>query len=290
MIKRVEVTAADVVKPTFLFLGPGKSGSSWIFEILREHPEVFVPAAKDLQFFDRYYERGLDWYYSFFTGGAGFKAVGEMSHNYFWQPIFAERILEALPDVKLFCCLREPVERTLSSYFFTRSLGVGEETSFEEYIDMPHIVQGNRYYENLKPFFELFDADRLLVTLYDDLCADPGVYASNLFDFLGVDPSFEPPSLHRKVNTIRQARVDWMANIAYRIGLGLRGLGLANVVGAVKRSSAFQKLFFEPKRRSVAVSADTKRELRERYLPTYPPLEQLIGRTLPPAWYRSEDE
>ena len=43
--------------PNFLFIGTAKAGSSWIFEILREHPQVFVPDAKDLHFFDKYYDR-----------------------------------------------------------------------------------------------------------------------------------------------------------------------------------------------------------------------------------------
>ena len=48
--------------PNFLHLGPGKSGSSWLHETLALHPEVYLSEAKDLYFFSRYYDRGVDWY------------------------------------------------------------------------------------------------------------------------------------------------------------------------------------------------------------------------------------
>jgi hypothetical protein len=46
--------------PNFLHIGPGKSGSSWLHETLALHPEVYLSEAKDLYFFSRYYDRGLD--------------------------------------------------------------------------------------------------------------------------------------------------------------------------------------------------------------------------------------
>ena len=73
---------ADVY-PDFLYIGASKAGSSWIYEILREHPEVFVPLAKDIQFFDWHYDKGIDWYLSFFRPGRGKRAIGEVSHDYF---------------------------------------------------------------------------------------------------------------------------------------------------------------------------------------------------------------
>ena len=46
--------------PNFLYVGPDKAGSSWLHETLIKHPDVYLTPAKDLYFFDRYYDRGLD--------------------------------------------------------------------------------------------------------------------------------------------------------------------------------------------------------------------------------------
>ena len=55
------------VRPNFLFIGPDKAGSSWLFRVLGSHPEVYLSPAKDIYYFDRYYDRGIDWYLSRFA-------------------------------------------------------------------------------------------------------------------------------------------------------------------------------------------------------------------------------
>ena len=72
--------------PTFLYIGAARAGSSWMYEILREHPDVFVPLAKDIYFFDKHYDRGLQWYRSFFASAGGRRAIGELSHDYYLRP------------------------------------------------------------------------------------------------------------------------------------------------------------------------------------------------------------
>ncbi len=62
MVSRKSVT------PNFMYIGPDKAGSSWLHEVLLIHPQVYMPVAKDLYFFDRYYDRGMSWYLSQFEG------------------------------------------------------------------------------------------------------------------------------------------------------------------------------------------------------------------------------
>lgn len=39
--------------PDFLCIGAQKSGTSWLFKVLQEHPQIFMPPIKELHFFDR---------------------------------------------------------------------------------------------------------------------------------------------------------------------------------------------------------------------------------------------
>ena len=67
--------------------------------------QVFVPPAKDLYFFDRYYEKGLAWYLSHFQGGRRARRGRAVAR----LPLPEEapdRIRADLPDVQLICCLR----------------------------------------------------------------------------------------------------------------------------------------------------------------------------------------
>ena len=50
------------VLPNLVYIGPDKAGSTWLFGLLNRHPDVFMTPAKDLYFFDRYYDKGIEWY------------------------------------------------------------------------------------------------------------------------------------------------------------------------------------------------------------------------------------
>ncbi len=45
--------------PNFLVLGTYRAGTTWLHEVLRQHPQVFLPPEKELMFFNRHYDRGL---------------------------------------------------------------------------------------------------------------------------------------------------------------------------------------------------------------------------------------
>ena len=70
-------------KPNFIYIGPDKAGSSWLHEVLLRHPQVFLSPAKDLYFFDRYYDRGIAWYLrQFDDAGPEHVVVGEVCQDY----------------------------------------------------------------------------------------------------------------------------------------------------------------------------------------------------------------
>jgi len=88
--------------PNFIYIGPDKAGSSWLHEVLIRHDDIFMPPAKDLYFFDRYYSRGLAWYLDQFEAAGGrHKIVGEVCQDYLFHPESPARIRESLADARL---------------------------------------------------------------------------------------------------------------------------------------------------------------------------------------------
>ena len=115
--------------PNFLYVGPDKAGSSWLHEVLLKHPDAYLTPAKDLYFFDRYYDRGLAWYSSQFRDARDEKVVGEVCQDYLFHPEAAARIHECLGPVRVMVSLRDPVERAWSSYLYMRKHGIGPTAS-----------------------------------------------------------------------------------------------------------------------------------------------------------------
>ena len=72
--------------PSFLVIGAQRAGTSLLHQILLAHPDVYVPAQrKEVHYFDRYFERGVEWYQSYFPAAdaAGrYRAIGEITPDY----------------------------------------------------------------------------------------------------------------------------------------------------------------------------------------------------------------
>jgi hypothetical protein len=53
---------------------------------LSEHPEVQMSLAKEIHFFSRHYDRGVDWYEKQFRSGGNPRIMGEFSTTYMLDP------------------------------------------------------------------------------------------------------------------------------------------------------------------------------------------------------------
>jgi hypothetical protein len=103
--------SAQSPRPHFLGIGAQKAGTTWVFENLRLHPEIFMPPPKEIHFFDREYPRGSGWYGDLFKDAAT-KICGEITPAYaILNSAEIGQIATFLPDVKIFFIIRNPMER-----------------------------------------------------------------------------------------------------------------------------------------------------------------------------------
>ncbi len=264
--------------PNFLYLGPDKSGSSWLFEVLRNHPDCFVPACKDVYYFDEHYDKGMDWYLDFFRDARpGVPAMGELSHSYLFSMEAADRIRQDLPGVKLMASLRQPVERCYSHYLYLVSSGL-VTSSFAEAIDnRPGLTRSSYYAKSVEGYLERFGPERFKVLFFDDLKKDPRHYASQVYDFLGLSFN-EAFDYDKKVREARAARNVHLARLAKHGALMARKLGLVKLVGAVKHGLA-ARLLYRPLKKGEAPKMDPEvgKRLLERYIPDIEATEKLLG-------------
>jgi hypothetical protein len=226
----------------FLIIGAQKGGTTSLFEHIRRHPQLHMPAAKDIAFFnrDRNFRRGCDWYLRTVTREAPADAVcGEASTYYMsgtpfgdlianeqrvpderpedgapLEEVVPRRIKRYLPDVKLICVLRDPVERAFSHYRMM-VLERAESRSFDEAVGellsaealeraraLPtrtnnYIVNGE-YFRVLCGFLRTFSRKQLLVIFSDQLEDSPAATMERVFGFIGVAADFVPDNLNTR--------------------------------------------------------------------------------------------
>lgn len=194
------------MKPNFLVVGAAKTGTTWLYQCLKEHPEVLVPNKKELNFFcgsDNYesnYEKGFEWYSSFFSHWSGEKAVGEVSPSYLFPPEVPARIYDWNPKARLICILRNPIERAYSDYCMNLDHGIfSNDVDREMTLDSKIVLQG-LYYEQIARLSKFFPKEQIKILIYDDLKSDPKSFLKDVYSFLDVDCSFDPEALSRYEN------------------------------------------------------------------------------------------
>jgi Sulfotransferase family len=223
--------------PNFLIIGAGRSGTTSLHHYLRQHPQVFMPRAKEPAYFAFAGQPlpdgpGADYlrrttvtdaaaYAALFDEAGDARAIGEASPQYLRYPDVPARIQALIPEVRLVAILRHPVERMYSTYLAHRRDGYDPEPTFEGAI----ADQGRRereghpfgaflaygfYMRAVGRFRKVFPRDRLRIYLYEDLSGDPRALLRDLFTYLDVDPTFVPDM------TIRHGRTGLFTNPVLR--------------------------------------------------------------------------
>ena len=217
---RKTVDRTRVTLPNFLIIGAMRSGTTSLAINLRAHPGIFLAPQKEIRYFDRHFDRGLDWYLDQFQAVSGELAIGEATPNYMYSEVVMERIAALLPDVRLVAMLRDPVDRAYSHYWLNRSFGI-EDLPFEEAIarererltrgfpdDVAYVDRG-RYIRQLERISTRWSREKVLVLLFEDYRSDPSAVYGQTCRFLCVDDNFIPDRLGIAINkfvTLRSMR------------------------------------------------------------------------------------
>jgi hypothetical protein len=280
------------VRPNFLIVGAARSGTTSLYEWLRQHPQVFMPCWKEPTFFVNGY--GLkDWskYISLFSPGAGKTAIGEASVAYLASPESPRQIAKALGSPRIIIILRDPVRRAMSLYAWMMMEGYESSANFEaalaaepRRISDPDFVGTCRqhfrdyyyfgsglYSQQVERYLSVFDKSRVRFYLFEELVKDSAALFADVCRFLDIDPSFTP-TLEAK----NQGRIPRWKKMQYalRAVRSRRRLGgLAFVAMELNR-----KLGAAPQMNSA-----TEHLLRERYRKDIMRLADMVGRDLS-AW------
>jgi hypothetical protein len=224
--------AVSLRLPDFIVGGAARSGTTWLYHLLDRHPDVEMakPVRPEPKFFlvDEIYQRGLSYYSEkWFAEIPADKRAGEKSTNYLESESAARRIHDDLPEVRLLFILREPVDRAVSNWQWSRMNGM-ESLPFDEALrqetqreagyppeqrfsrPLSYFSRG-LYRRMLQPYVDRFGLDRILVLRYEDIRGDTASIARLVHSFLEV-PEREEDALG--LGTINPSQGDQIDNQA----------------------------------------------------------------------------
>ncbi len=171
--------------PSFFVIGPPRTGTTWVQEIL-QHRAWLADPVKETRFFDNHFHRGLQWYRHHYRGFSTDRPIGEIAPTYFASSIARARIAQMIPHAKVVCTFRNPVDRVISLYRLKRAFGLIPWT-FDEALELdPELIESGRYSLHLQDWQESLRPEQVCVMIYDDLRNNPQAFINCITDFIGV--------------------------------------------------------------------------------------------------------
>ncbi len=209
--------------PNFLMIGAPKSGTTAFYQMLKQHPQIFMTKKKEPHFFSQHLAseynidrssrylvklsvQTLEHYQQLFKGSENYIAVGEASTSYLYSQTACQTIKKMIPQVKLIAILRHPVDRAYSNFMHQRrglaepidhfidALAAEDIRIRECWLPIWYYKKLSLYFEPLRCYYNTFNSDQIKVIIYDDFITNPESVLQNVFQFLQVDEAFVPDS------------------------------------------------------------------------------------------------
>ena len=186
----------------YIGIGGQRCGTTWLHQVLKEHPDNEVSTKKESHYFSYNYHYGLEWYENHFRF-LNKKKCGEFSTSYLYDKQIPKRVKDYNTDMKIILSIRNPIDRFISHHKhevqrqrFTRVT----KDPFEIIKNNLSYLEFGLYYKALNQWLKYFSKKQLLVILFDDIVKTPERVVSNMYKFLEIDNQFKPICLHEKIN------------------------------------------------------------------------------------------
>ena len=215
--------------PNFICPGAQKSGTSALYRILKQHPDIYLPDCKETRFFWREtnFARGAVWYeQEFFSDVRGERIVGDITPEYMYFSSVPKNIKNTLGDKpKLIFLLRNPIERAYSHYLMSYRRGF-EKESFERAIELEesrirrgefeknHFSYLSRglYARQIRRFLKYFLKDDMKFVLFEDFKRDMPSAINEILSFFHLEPAGDT-NFHVNTNPARMPRCFALQNL-----------------------------------------------------------------------------
>src|SRR5688572_985937 len=209
------------MKVDFLIIGAQKGGSTWLYNMLQLHPQIFTPK-HEIHFFsnNENYSKGVEWYHAQFRPTGTPLLIGEKTPEYLTvipttnkktSTETCQRIFSYNKDIKLIVVLREPISRLRSAInhmYRTRRISPWIQShdlilgKHREKAEAFSLLQNGKYFENLAEYYRIFPSSQIKVLFFEtDIIKRPGETLKDVCAFLKVPFNLADfPALTEKKN------------------------------------------------------------------------------------------
>jgi hypothetical protein len=314
---RVEASHPPATRiPDFFIVGHHKCGTTALYEMLRRHPQVYMPDVKEPWFFASDLiarfpvstPTTLEAYLALFAGAAPGQRVGEATPSYLVSRTAAADIAQLQPAARIIAIFREPSSFLRSLHLQALENSAETETDLRRALSLEQPRREGRaipreaarpqellysdharYVEQLRRYHAVFGREQVLVLIYEDFRKDNDAALRQVLRFLDVEES--PPITRVEANPtvrVRSPRLERLIRAA-AVGRGpvsrITKAGVKALTPTQLRRDAHDKI-----RRRVLYGAprlpdeELMLELRSRFKGEVVALSEYLGRDLVSLW------
>jgi Sulfotransferase family len=304
--------------PDFFIVGHPKSGTTALYTMLRDHPQIFMPKLKEPLYFSSDMSlrfptprsgkvpQTLDAYLALFAEAQPEQLWGEASSSYLWSQSAASAIAEAQPAARIIAVLREPASFLRSLHLQLMQIHVESQGDFRKAIALesarregkriprrshrPQLLlysEHVRYVEQLRRYESRFPPGQMMVIIYDDFRADNEATVRAILRFLDLDDA--APVRVKDANPTVAVRSPRLHELSQALALG-QGRLWRTVNTAVKALGPRQVKLAVALRERLLMGKprlpddELMLELRRRFKPEVVALSEHLDRDLVTLW------
>lgn len=192
-----QIATGILQPPDYLIIGAQKAGTTWLWSLFRDHPQIRIPPKKEIHFFDReIFSKSVEWYMREIAALDGSTVVrGEKTPCYaHLKPHSIHFIRQIAPQVKVILLLRKPTDRAWSqarmevSNYNSRTLTTRDVIKCVFNTGIIRNTRRTDYPTIITRWRSVFPESQVFIGFYDDIETRPMHLFARICDFLGVNP------------------------------------------------------------------------------------------------------
>ena len=260
-------------KPNFFIIGFPKTGTTSLYNILKQHPEIFIVDHgsyfnKDFPKHNNNRLKSDKDYLELFSKVKDEKAIGDSSEGYVYSKIDKKKKKKFNSDAKIIMILREPVDWLRSAYQQSHR-NLKEKRPIKKAVKSREYTEKVKYKRYIKKWIETSPKKNIKIIIFKDFKKDNLGIIREIFRFLEVDDAFIPKI--EKKNPSKALRFEKLQFLLDKIGLKRR---------------TFKKIFPEKvwklvkeigyKKGKIQIPEKTKKELSKKIKPEVEKTDKLL--------------
>jgi hypothetical protein len=208
--------------PDFLIIGPQRTGTTWLSECLRRHPNIFISSPKELYFFNLlklkdhpfYQSSDLNWYVKYFVDsheefeqknrmmlkryGEEYQPQvrGEATASYAAMDEELIPLIHAInPGIKVILLVRNPLERAWShakkdlARDMKRNWKDVSRDEFKRFFVNQYQLRCGRFSQIIRQWGQVIKKENFFIRTFETIKKNPTELLKTIYLFLGVQSS-----------------------------------------------------------------------------------------------------